>query len=107
MARHTSQFLDEAVISRTQKDQEASQATPIINFENMTPAERMVYLCDKFRVDGYLDLIIHNQNQGNPEIFYYICVFWIKISYVIMVSIYNLSLSGLFHDKLHSEYVLV
>lgn len=56
MARHTGHFLDEAVTNRAQKDQQASQAAPINNFENITPAERMVFLCDKFDVDGYLDL---------------------------------------------------
>lgn len=63
VARHTSQFLDEAVTNRAQKyqqdqqDQHTSQAAPINNFENMTSAEIMVFLCDKFGVDGYLDLM--------------------------------------------------
>lgn len=66
MARHTSQFLDEAVTNRAQKDQQDQkykqdqqtiQATPINNFENMNPAERMVFLCDKFGVDKFLDLM--------------------------------------------------
>lgn len=60
MASHTRQFLDEAVKNRAQQgqqEQQASQAALIENFKNMTPAERMVCLCDKFGVDGYLDLM--------------------------------------------------
>lgn len=60
MASHTRQFLDEAIINRAQQDQQdrqTSQAAPIDNLKNMTPAERMVFLCDRFGVDGYLDLM--------------------------------------------------
>ncbi|KAI8076928.1 hypothetical protein BDF21DRAFT_464133 [Thamnidium elegans] len=66
VASHTRQLLDEDVINRVQQvqqdrqyqqDEQSSQAALIDNVKNMTPNERMAFLCDKFGNDGYLDLM--------------------------------------------------
>ncbi|KAI7898814.1 uncharacterized protein BX663DRAFT_489759 [Cokeromyces recurvatus] len=62
VARYASQFLDEAVINRTQQnqglqDQQATQASISNILDNLSPNERMRFFSDKFGVDGCLDLM--------------------------------------------------
>ncbi|KAI9486105.1 MAG: hypothetical protein EXX96DRAFT_626141 [Benjaminiella poitrasii] len=65
VVRHASQFLDEAVINKTQRDQgqqdqqdqQATQASISNTLDNLSPNERMIFLCGKLGVDGYLDLM--------------------------------------------------
>ncbi|KAI8984555.1 hypothetical protein BDF20DRAFT_860530 [Mycotypha africana] len=72
MATYIRQFSDEAVISRIQQgqqeqqdhqgqqdrqDEQASQAPFDDHFRDMTPADRLISLCDKFGIDGHLDLM--------------------------------------------------
>ncbi|GAA5805215.1 hypothetical protein HPULCUR_010729 [Helicostylum pulchrum] len=62
---HKRQLLDEDAINRFQQeqqdrqyqqDEQSSQAALIDNVKNMTPNERIAFLCDKFGNGGYLDL---------------------------------------------------
>ncbi|KAI9244786.1 hypothetical protein EDC94DRAFT_688877 [Helicostylum pulchrum] len=65
VASHKRQLLDEDAINRFQQeqqdrqyqqDEQSSQAALIDNVKNMTPNERIAFLCDKFGNGGYLDL---------------------------------------------------
>lgn len=49
-------FQQEQQDRQYQQDEQSSQAALIDNVKNMTPNERIAFLCDKFGNGGYLDL---------------------------------------------------